>query len=133
MHKSDATEFKELISALKNKIDSIQGCTPEIYVFSYFNIPHIPTGQEPVSTIKYQQFSFHGQKIVQPLLLILHYCPQLLRPFSKKEKYKRGILARYLATKEISLNFQKKKLKQKNVKTHDKRNTKKDIITFIIK
>ena len=48
-HKSDAPEFIELISALKEKIDGIQGCTPDVYILGDFNIPHTPTVHDQAS------------------------------------------------------------------------------------
>ena len=42
-HKSDAPEFMELTSSIKAKIDSIQGCSPDLYICGDFNIPHVPS------------------------------------------------------------------------------------------
>ena len=50
IYQGDAPEFIELIAALKNKIDSIQGLTPDIYIFGEFNIPHTRTGHKSVPT-----------------------------------------------------------------------------------
>ena len=39
-YKSDADDFNEMISCIENKIHSIEGCTPELYVCGDFNIPY---------------------------------------------------------------------------------------------
>jgi len=39
-HKSDAPEFDQLTSSITSEIETIQGCTPDIYICGDFNIPH---------------------------------------------------------------------------------------------
>ena len=39
-NRSDAPEFMELITSLHKKLQSMEGCAPEIYIFGDFNVPH---------------------------------------------------------------------------------------------
>jgi len=40
LHKSDAPEFIDLISSIISKIETVEGCTPDLYICGDFNIPH---------------------------------------------------------------------------------------------
>ena len=39
-YRSDAPEFEELLSSMISKIETVEGCTPDLYICGDFNIPH---------------------------------------------------------------------------------------------
>jgi len=45
LHKSDAPEFIDLISSIISKIETVEGCTPDLYICGDFNIPHALVNQ----------------------------------------------------------------------------------------
>ena len=40
-HKSDSTEFKEMLDAIENAIKKIPGKPPNIFICGDFNLPHV--------------------------------------------------------------------------------------------
>ena len=49
-HKSDAPEFSELLSSIVSKIETINGCRPDLYICGDFNIPHTLSNEQYIPT-----------------------------------------------------------------------------------